>query len=816
MADTASLIARVKTEGVEEASRQLTALGRTSEQVDAAIARMTGDVGKTNKAMSDAAGGGLSSFRNAAGQVGFQVQDMVAQLQSGTSAFVAIGQQGSQLAGAFGPGGAVLGAVIALASAVGGVLYKSLGVAGADMDDLNKRASDLSKSFQITKDGTLELSDSFVQAANSADGLSQNMVKLLSLQVDQNLSQTTQAIEDQRKAWEGTSVAAQTSITTFNDLSSAGVDVGAAIANIGSATPDVQAKLGNLNQFLDDQASKYGVNKQLIIDVLAAERDYAAENTPAAYQKVADAKGAVAQAATKNKDTALEEAKTAQQLSVNLETLSKQSDVVAAAQQRQGNATNSATIALKAQSTAIVEGLEARNKGTVAELQYQAALDKRQFAEKNADNPELIQRFNKARDEAYRQDVKAYEDAQNRKAAIADNKALAQAKRAESEAQRQQKQAQDFLDTLARQNHDELKAINAQEQQKLKEAAEHRAKGALTAEEYEKAKTAIVLQYGQKRQDALDKEAAEEQKKLQQGVAVLASIDPVANLQLERQKRLAVIQEYEAQENSVHEVALQARADLDKQYEDGLAAAAEERFRNQSEWNDMLMDSLDAVGTSASSSIVGLINGTQTASEAMANLGNAILSSVVSGLTQMGVEYLKNVIIGQTASAATIATASATGAAIASAYAPAAALASLASFGGNSVPAMAGITTTVAGTQALALTGFREQGGQMNAGGSYLVGERGPEIIKMAGAGRAVNASQTRQQLNGNNSGNSIPTNVTIVNNTSSQIGNVSTEQDDEGRLRIIIEEQVAASLQNSNSKISKARKATRNAPGFK
>lgn len=390
------------------------------------------------------------------------------------------------------------------------------------------------------------------------------------------------------------------------------------------------------------------------------------------------------------------------------------------------------------------------------------------------------------------------------------------AKAAAKKAEQLRKQAQDYLDTLARQNNDEIKAIDAQEQQKLKEAAKYRKEGALTAEEYEKAKTAIVLQYGQKRQEALDKELAEEQKKLQQGVAVLASVDPIANLQLERQKRLAVIEEYEAQENSIHEVALQARAELDKQYNDGLAAAAEERFRNQSEWNNMLMDSLDAVGASASSSIVGLINGTQTASEAMANLGNAILSSVVSGLTQMGVEYLKNMIIGQTASAATIATASATGAAIAAAYAPAAAMASLASFGANSAPAMTGITTTVASTQALALTGFREQGGQMNAGGSYLVGERGPEIIKMAGAGRAVNANQTRQQLNGNNSGNSGPTNVTIVNNTSSQIGNVSTEQDDEGRLRIIIEEQVAASLQNSNSKISKARKATRNAPGFK
>lgn len=389
------------------------------------------------------------------------------------------------------------------------------------------------------------------------------------------------------------------------------------------------------------------------------------------------------------------------------------------------------------------------------------------------------------------------------------------AKAAAKKAEQLRKQAQDYLDTLARQNNDELKAIDAQEQQKLKEAAKYRKEGALTAEEYEKAKTAIVLQYGQKRQEALDKELAEEQKKLQQGVAVLASIDPIANLQLERQKRLAVIEEYEAQENSIHEVALQARAELDKQYNDGLAAAAEERFRNQSEWNNMLMDSLDAVGASASSSIVGLINGTQTASEAMANLGNAILSSVVSGLTQMGVEYLKNMIIGQTASAATIATASATGAAIAAAYAPAAAMASLASFGANSAPAMAGITTTVASTQALALTGFREQGGQMNAGGSYLVGERGPEIIKMAGAGRAVNASQTRQQLNGNSSRNG-GDNVTIVNNTTGRVDSAVTERDDEGRLRIIISEQVASELMNSNSRISKARKSTRNAPGFK
>lgn len=765
MADTASLIARVKTEGVEEASRQLTALGRTSEQVDATIARMTGDVGKTNKALSDAARGGMSTFRNGAQQVGYQVQDLVVQLQSGTSAFVAIGQQGSQLAGAFGPGGAVLGAVIALAAAVGGVLYKSLGIAGANMDDLNKRASDLSKSFQITKDGTLELSDSFVQAANSADGLSQNMVKLLSLQVDQNLSQTTQAIEDQRKAWEGNSVAAQTSITTFNDLSSAGVDVGTAIANIGSAAPDVQAKLGNLNQFLDDQASKYGVNKQLIIDVLAAERDYAAENTPAAYQKVADAKGAVAQAATKNKDAALEEAKTAQQLSVNLETLSKQSDVVATAQQRQGAATNSATAALKAQSTAIVEGLEARNKGTLAELKYQAALDKRQFAEKNVDNPELIKRFNAARDEAYQQDVKAYQDAQNKKSVIADNKVAAQAKRDENAALRQKQQAQNFLDTLARQNNDELKAIDAQEQQKLKRTAELQAQGALTAKQAEDAKTAIVLAAGQARQDELDKREKERQDKASKQDAFIAQIQGQNATELE----LFDIQ----QKQKEQEAAKFRDGSLEQEeiYQQNLLAiAGNYNKKRRNEYASMLGQTTDDLKTALGEG--------NKAYKAFA-IANAIMNTYQGAVAAFQ-------------SAAAIPLVGWIAAPVAAAAAVAAGLANVAK-----------------------IRSAREQGGSLAAGGISMVGERNKaELIMPAGASRVRTMEQVQQMMGGkqNNNGSG---GVVIVNNTSAKIDSATTETDNEGRLRVIISETVSRALQDSNSDISKSRRATRGQPGF-
>lgn len=765
MADTASLIARVKTEGVAAGAKQLDGFAKSANDADVSTNRLASDVGKLDKQSANAAKAGLSVFGQKAQQAGYQLQDFTVQVQGGTSWLVALGQQGSQLAGSFGPGGAVLGAVIALASAVGGVLYKSLGIAGADMETLEKNASELSKSFQITKDGTLELSDSFVQAANSADGLSQNMVKLLSLQVDQNLNKTTKAIEDQRKAWEGTSVAAQTSITTFNDMTTAGVDVGDAIANIASATPEVQSKLGNLNQFLDDQASKYGVNKQLIIDVLAAEREYANENTPAAYQKVADAKGAVASAATKNKDAALDEAKTAQQLSVDLETLSKQSDVVAAAQNRQGNATNSATTALKNQSTEVVEALEARNKGTIAELQYQAALDKRQFAEKNADNPALVARFNQARDEAYKQDVKTYTDAQNKKSAIADAKGAAAAKREENEAARQQKAADDFLKQVDRTTGDEIARINAAEQQKLDKLAAFHEQGTISAQQYEQAKTDIELTADEARQAELDKRKEDRRKKEEKGEDFMNQIlaqnaTELELLDIQQKAKDEMAQSYYDRGLINEDEYQQAIAAIQNTYDD----------KRVNSYSDMLGETTDNL-----KSALGEGNKMYKAF--------AIANAVMNTYQAANAAY-------QSASAIPI---------VGWVLGPIAAAAAVA----------AGLANVSK------IRSAREQGGNLSVGQVSTIAERNkPEVIMPASASRVRTAEQMRQIMGENSSGNGV-TGVTIVNNTSSQISSARTEQDDEGRLRVIISEQVSMELQDSNSPISRSRRATRNQPGF-
>ena len=96
---------------------------------------------KLNTAMTKTASGVRQATTEMKGmnggiqQAGFQIQDFIVQLQGGTSAFVAFGQQGSQLAGAFGAGGAVAGAVIALASVIGQLAWAARNAA-QDLEEL--------------------------------------------------------------------------------------------------------------------------------------------------------------------------------------------------------------------------------------------------------------------------------------------------------------------------------------------------------------------------------------------------------------------------------------------------------------------------------------------------------------------------------------------------------------------------------------------------------------------------------------------------------------------------------------------------------
>lgn len=340
------------------------------------------------------------------------------------------------------------------------------------------------------------------------------------------------------------------------------------------------------------------------------------------------------------------------------------------------------------------------------------------------------------------------------------------AKAAAKKAEQLRNQAQDYLDTLARQNNDELKAIDAQEQQKLAKAKEFYSQGALSLKEYEQAKTAIVLEAGQKRQDELDKRQKEAQEKQQKGDDFMAQImgqnaTELELLDIQEQQKLAVADKYREQ-GLINE----------EQYQAALNAINEQYATKRA----------DATATA---------------------FGN-MASNIGSALGEASGAYKAFAIVQATIATYTAAI---------EAYKSTAAIPVVGPF---LAPVAAAAAVGAGMAQVSAIRSAREQGGQLSAGQASTIAERGkPEVIMPAGASR-VRTAQQMKEIMGQNGSSSGPSNVTIVNNTSSQIGNVSTEQDDEGRLRIIIEEQVAASLQNSNSKISKARKATRNAPGFK
>ena len=100
-------------------------------------------------------------------QVGYQVQDFAVQVQGGTSAMVALGQQGSQLLGIFGPAGAIAGMILAIGTGLAGAF-----MAAKKASDTSLSAMEMYKSaLDSLKEKTLSLKEENYALANSIDDI---------------------------------------------------------------------------------------------------------------------------------------------------------------------------------------------------------------------------------------------------------------------------------------------------------------------------------------------------------------------------------------------------------------------------------------------------------------------------------------------------------------------------------------------------------------------------------------------------------------------------------------------------------------------
>ncbi|GME35410.1 MULTISPECIES: phage tail protein [unclassified Pantoea] len=144
--------------------KELKALGTQAKGAAGGINTLETQIKSSAIAVNQATKAG-GSFRSQFQQAGYQIQDFIVQIQGGQSALVAFSQQGSQLAGAFGPGGAMVGALIALGSVLTGVLMTALDSTGNEMDKLGKAAETLNKIVVINSQGVAALSNDYARLA---------------------------------------------------------------------------------------------------------------------------------------------------------------------------------------------------------------------------------------------------------------------------------------------------------------------------------------------------------------------------------------------------------------------------------------------------------------------------------------------------------------------------------------------------------------------------------------------------------------------------------------------------------------------------
>lgn len=235
-------------------------------------------------------------------------------------------------------------------------------------------------------------------------------------------------------------------------------------------------------------------------------------------------------------------------------------------------------------------------------------------------------------------------------------------------------------------------------------------------------------------QQATKAAAEEERKRTQAGqnfTGLQGQVSPVAAVDNTYAQQMAQLDEYARLYPQRIAEAEAVRAGIEEQYRQKRMAAMWEEWQQQSEINSMLGAAVDSLQGGATNALTGLIGGTQSLQEAFANIGTTILNSVVGGLVQMGIEWVKSQLMGQAAAAASLASTMAQATAAASAWAPAAMSASIATMGSAAAVGQTAYAGSLLAAKGMAVAGARYNGGPVDAGSMYRVGEHGkPEIFQ--------------------------------------------------------------------------------------
>lgn len=719
------IIIKAETDQLLKANKQV---DRITDNMESSFKKADRSAEKLNTTVTKTAGAVSGGLRSGMQQAGYQIQDFIVQVQGGQSALVAFSQQGSQLAGAFGPGGAVFGAVIALGSVLIGSLSAALGSTKDEMEQLKTAAETLNKVVVINSQGVAALSNDYARLAATnatlASQLRDNAIQQYEIAVRDAGKAITNIIDEQSSWWRslnggvanvkafgGAMDLMEISASNFNDAIKQATSLGPAFNSSTMTLVNTVAMLSSQFDISDDAA--FGLGKRLT--------ELAKNPSPQAVSSLVDYMRALKPSTQDGADAIS-----------NLE--KRILDAAAAMQQAHDNGealkrtlNELKTEAQQANFDGISKQLEAQRialtKGKQAAIEY--GIEQQDLTREQKDQLIAASRINAQLEEEKEKRDKAAK-ASSRHSSSVD---------AAKQALERQSNALARLNTGYADGSLELAKYDAVVALGNKASVEQIAKAEQQAESIWKV------------QQATKAAAEEERKRTQAGqnfTGLQGQVSPVAAVDNTYAQQMAQLDEYVQLYPQRIAEAEAVRAGIEDQYHQKRMAAMWEEWQQQSEINSMLGAAVDSLQGGATNAITGLINGTQSLQESLANIGTTILNSVVGGFVQMGVEWVKSQLMGQAAAATSLASTMAQATAAASAWAPAAMSASIATYGSAAAIGQAAFAESMVAAKGLALAGGRRYGGTVSAGNAYRINEDGrSEIFQTAGGQQAFIPNQS-------------------------------------------------------------------------
>ncbi|AEJ96953.1 TPA: tail protein (tape measure) [Klebsiella pneumoniae] len=759
-ADVAKLLT-----GQQQANKALDNIGDNAQKTSGQFKKLDTQLNATSKVMS-------SGLKGSVQQAGYQIQDFIVQVQGGQSALVAFSQQGSQLAGAFGPGGAIVGALIALGTVVAGTLISSINGGKSAMDALKDAAERMNDVISVSTQGIAALSDKYANLARvnvTAATLLRNQALI---EYNQAISKIPKAIgeaADSVLSFGDKAISAlaggYASVEGFNDrLNSLNIttsDYSSAMKQAYGAGMNFRATADSIGNTVGAVASKLGISEEAAFGLTKQLADLSDNPSPQALQTLVLRINEIINSSKNAKPELIELYNKLADLStgasnaaVNFEILKKSTDNLTSGQKSliQQSERNLALSKLQGAARAkLAAQYAAEDAGFSKDDPHtKRMMDDAAATYTNLDSHKKLTAEQKKGESQAERNAKVVEEYSQKAKLAADStselsreQAILAAKQKLTNATPQQV-AQVERDAAAA--WDTANALKAQAaaQKLLPETREN----ASYQQDMKDLKTALdgkritQQQYDQTSEQLEAQHQANLAKIRSQQVVnptqqALAEVDPVQQLANQHAQELALIQQFEQQGVLAHQNALALKNAADTQYEQQRTAAQWEILSQQSLGYNMLTSAVDAFSGNASNAITGLLTGTMSAQEAMQSLGNTILNSVINSIVQVGVEMLKNFIIGQTIGAASTANGLLQASLLTNAWTPAAYAASVATGGAAAKVGAVAYGSGLATSMALStVSGARYNGGPVSAGGLYQVGEKGKPEIYQASTGK--------------------------------------------------------------------------------